>query len=171
MAYYDRYRGSRRRRQNRIKTVLLVLLLLVVIGLAALFVLQETAIFTHDGFHFPFSRQEDDVIHNPDDGEDIKLEIQDPQPSIPSPDASPRPMRSKSSDSPLRTSAFEVSGSCRISLRRRMPSSAACSVWARISRPGSLVLGIYTSFFVQKSKAVRGRSLAFAQYNRNTGNR
>lgn len=55
MAYYDRYRGSRRRRQNRIKTVLLVLLLLVVIGLAALFVLQETAIFTHDGFRFPFA--------------------------------------------------------------------------------------------------------------------
>ena len=81
MAYYDRYRGSRRRRQNRIKTVLLVLLLLVVIGLAALFVLQETAIFTHDGFHFPFSRQEEENPSDPDDGEDIHLEIQDPQPS------------------------------------------------------------------------------------------
>ena len=86
MAYYNRYRGSRRRRQNRLKTVFLVLLLLVVVGVAALFVLQETAIFTHDGFHFPFSNQEDAVTPNPDDGEDIKLEIQDPQTGTPAPD-------------------------------------------------------------------------------------
>ena len=80
MAYYDRYRGSRRRRQNRIKTIFLVLLLLVVVGIAALFVLQETAIFTHDGFRFPFSRQEEAPQQTPDDGGDIKLEIQEPQP-------------------------------------------------------------------------------------------
>ena len=92
MAYYDRYRGSRRRRQNRIKTLLLVLLLLVVIGLAALFVLQETAIFTHDGFRFPFARQEEDPAQDPDDGEDIKLEIQDPQPNVSQPVAPSDPV-------------------------------------------------------------------------------
>ena len=31
MAYYDRYRGSRRTRRNRIKIILLILLLLVVV--------------------------------------------------------------------------------------------------------------------------------------------
>lgn len=87
MAYYDRYRGSRRRRQNRIKTILLVLLLLVVIGIAALFILQETAIFTHDGFRFPFSQQEEEPQQTPDDGEDIKLEIQEPQPDVSQPEA------------------------------------------------------------------------------------
>lgn len=100
MAYYDRYRGSRRRRQNRIKTIFLVLLLLVVIGLAALFVLQETAIFTHDGFRFPFSRQEEENPSDPDDGEDIQLEIQEPQPGVsqpedpadPTPDPLPEPV-------------------------------------------------------------------------------
>lgn len=89
MAYYDRYRGSRRRRQNRIKIILLVLLLLVVLGIAALFVLQETAIYTADGFHFPFSRQEEESGLTPDDGEDIQLEIQDPQPGGVQPDTTP----------------------------------------------------------------------------------
>ncbi len=89
MAYYDRYRGSRRRRQNRIKTILLILLLLVVIGFAALFFLQETAIFTSDGFHFPFlSQQEPDTPADPDDGGEIQLEIQDPQP-LPSDPSAP----------------------------------------------------------------------------------
>lgn len=89
MAYYDRYRGSRRRRQNRLKIILLVLLLLVVLGIAALFVLQETAIFTSDGFRFPFSRQDEEQTQEPDDGEDIKLEIQEPQPGVTQPATPP----------------------------------------------------------------------------------
>ena len=50
MAYYDRYRGSRRARRNRIKIILLILLLLVVVGIAVLFFLQDAAVFTADGF-------------------------------------------------------------------------------------------------------------------------
>lgn len=81
MAYYDRYRGSRRRRRNRVKILLLILLLLVVVGLAALFFLQDAAIFTSDGFHFPFGAQEEHTDNIPGlDPEDIHLEIEDPQP-------------------------------------------------------------------------------------------
>lgn len=81
MAYYDRYRGSRRRRRNRIKIILLILLLLVVIGLAALFLLQDAVIFTSDGFRFAFSSQEEpEQTESGDQPGDIQLEIEDPQP-------------------------------------------------------------------------------------------
>lgn len=82
MAYYDRYRGSRRRRRNRIRTLVLVLLLLVVLAAAALFLLQEQIIFTADGFHFPFARQEEpdaaDPVPSDDEPGDYQLEIEDP---------------------------------------------------------------------------------------------
>ncbi len=82
MAYYDRYRGSRRRRQNRLKTVLLILGLLVILGLAVLFFLQETIIYTQDGFHFSFSdRKEPELPGDSDDGGDVHLNVQDPQPA------------------------------------------------------------------------------------------
>ncbi|MBP3588294.1 MAG: hypothetical protein J6J51_04600, partial [Clostridia bacterium] len=81
MAYYDRYRGSRRRKRNRIKIVLLILLLLVVIGLAALFFLQDAVVFTSNGFHFPFGSRQEDVSEDPPlDPDDIQLEIEAPQP-------------------------------------------------------------------------------------------
>ena len=81
MAYYDRYRGSRRRRQNRLKIALLVLLLLVVIGMAALFFLQDTVIFTSDGFRFPFTQKENGQPDDPAlNADDIQLEIEAPQP-------------------------------------------------------------------------------------------
>ena len=81
MAYYDRYRGSRRRKRNRIKIILLILLLLVVIGLAALFLLQDAVIFTSNGFHIPFGSQQKDVFEDPPmDPDDIHLEIEAPQP-------------------------------------------------------------------------------------------
>ena len=81
MAYYDRYRGSRRRKRNRIKIILLVLLLLVVIGLAALFFLQDAVVFTSNGFHVPFGSQQKDVSDDPPlDPDDIHLEIEAPQP-------------------------------------------------------------------------------------------
>ncbi len=80
MAYYDRYRGSRRRKRNRIKTILLVLLLLVVIGLAALFFLQDAVVFTSNGFHLPFGPQQDQPKQDqPLDPDDIHLEIEAPQ--------------------------------------------------------------------------------------------
>ncbi len=93
MAYYNRYRGSRRRRQNRFKTLFLVLALLVMLGLAAFFLLQETAIFTSDGFRFPFGQQDEPDGPDPDDGEDIQLEILPPQPgeSAPVSPAEPAP--------------------------------------------------------------------------------
>ena len=114
MAYYDRYRGSRRRRQNRFKILLLVLLLLVVVGVAALFVLQETAIFTSDGFRFPFSRQEEETDQIPDDGEDIKLEIQDPQPGVTPPETPSDPVTEPLPE-PVelpRTAALLADGNC-----------------------------------------------------------
>ena len=81
MAYYDRYRGSRRKRRNRLKIALLILLLLVVVGLAALFLLQDTVIFTGDGFRFPFSGQQDEQKDDPPmNADDVPLEIEDPQP-------------------------------------------------------------------------------------------
>ena len=81
MAYYDRYRGSRRKRRNRLKILLLVLLLLVVVGLAALFFLQDTVIFTTDGFHFPFSDKDKVQKEDPPlDPDDVPFEIEDPQP-------------------------------------------------------------------------------------------
>jgi len=81
MAYYDRYRGSRRRKRNRIKILLLILLLLVVIGLAALFFLQDAVVFTSNGFHFPFGSQDkQDDREPPLDPDDIHLEIEAPQP-------------------------------------------------------------------------------------------
>ena len=81
MAYYNRYRGSRRRRQNRFKILLLVLLLLVVVGLAALFFLQDAVVFTADGFHFPFTQnKENPAQSDPVDPDDIHLEIEAPQP-------------------------------------------------------------------------------------------
>ncbi len=81
MAYYDRYRGSRRRKRNRIKIILLVLLLLVVIGLAALFFLQDAVVFTSNGFHIPFGSQQEDIsVDPPLDPDDIHLEIEAPQP-------------------------------------------------------------------------------------------
>lgn len=81
MAYYDRYRGSRRRKRNRIKIVLLILLLLVVIGLAALFFLQDAVVFTSNGFHLPFGSRQEDVSEDPPlDPDDIQLEIEAPQP-------------------------------------------------------------------------------------------
>ena len=83
MAYYDRYRGSRRRKRNRIKIILLILLLLVVIGLAALFLLQDAVIFTSNGFHIPFGSQQKDVSEDPPmDPDDIHLEIEAPQPGV-----------------------------------------------------------------------------------------
>ena len=113
MAYYNRYRGSRRRRQNRLKTLFLVLLLLVVVGVAALFVLQETAIFTHDGFHFPFSRQEEEPQQTPDDGEDIKLEIEDGQPDVSRPEtpSDPAPEQPPQPAELPRTAALLADGS------------------------------------------------------------
>ncbi len=86
MANYNRYRGSRRRRQNRIKAALLILLLLAVLGLTALFLLQETAVFTSDGFRFPFGAQETPDTPDPDDGADIQLEILPPQPGVTAPE-------------------------------------------------------------------------------------
>ena len=84
MAYYDRYRGSRRKKRNRIKILLLILLLLVVVGLAALFFLQDAVVFTSDGFHFPFGTQQtDDKQDPPLDPDDIQLEIEAPQPGNP----------------------------------------------------------------------------------------
>ena len=84
MAYYDRYRGSRRRKRNRIKIVLLILLLLVAIGLAALFFLQDAVVFTSNGFHIPFGSQQEDVSEDPPlDPDDIQLEIEAPQPGSP----------------------------------------------------------------------------------------
>lgn len=84
MAYYDRYRGSRRRKRNRIKIVLLILLLLVVIGLAALFFLQDAVVFTSNGFRLPFgSQQGQEDSDLPADPEDIQLEIEAPQPGSP----------------------------------------------------------------------------------------
>ncbi|MBQ4577545.1 MAG: hypothetical protein IJA84_00650 [Clostridia bacterium] len=81
MAYYDRYRGSRRKRQNRIKIILLILVLLVVVGLAALFFLQDTVIFTTNGFRFPFFDKENEQKNDPPlDPDDVHLEIEDPQP-------------------------------------------------------------------------------------------
>ena len=81
MAYYDRYRGSRRKRRNQLKIALLVLLLLVVVGLAALFFLQDTVIFTNDGFRFPFAPKENTQKNDPPlDPDDVPLEITDPQP-------------------------------------------------------------------------------------------
>lgn len=83
MAYYDRYRGSRRRRRNRIRILVLILLLLVVLAAAALFLLQEHAVFTYDGFRFPFTRQEEPEAGDPEPGEDppgdYQLEIQPPE--------------------------------------------------------------------------------------------
>lgn len=113
MAYYDRYRGSRRRRQNRFKILLLVLLLLVVFGIAALFVLQETAIFTSDGFRFPFARQDESVKQEPDDGEDIKLEILEPQSGVTQPDTPPTGTSQEPLPEPVelpRTAALLVDG-------------------------------------------------------------
>lgn len=81
MAYYDRYRGSRRKRRNRLKIALLILLLLVVVGLAALFFLQDTVIFTTDGFRFPFADNGDVQKTDPPlNAEDVPFEIEDPQP-------------------------------------------------------------------------------------------
>ena len=81
MAYYDRYRGSRRARRNRIKIILLILLLLVVVGIAVLFFLQDAAVFTADGFRFPFWEQEKQPQESqpPQNAGDIQLEIEDPQ--------------------------------------------------------------------------------------------
>lgn len=81
MAYYDRYRGSRRRKRNRIKIILLVLLLLIVIGLAALFLLQDAVVFTSNGFHVPFGSQQEQIAEEPPlNPDDIQLEIEAPQP-------------------------------------------------------------------------------------------
>ncbi len=84
MAYYDRYRGSRRRKRNRIKIILLILVLLVVIGLAALFFLQDSVVFTSNGFHVPFGSQQEQTSQEPPlDPDDIHLEIEAPQPGNP----------------------------------------------------------------------------------------
>lgn len=82
MGYYDHYRGSRRKRRSRIRIVLLLLLLLIVGGLAALYFLQDAAIFTADGFRFPFFQKDENSPPAENPGEDSDpppLVIQDPE--------------------------------------------------------------------------------------------
>ena len=112
MAYYDRYRGSRRARRNRIKIILLILLLLVVVGIAVLFFLQDAAVFTADGFRFPFWEQEKQPQESqpPQNAGDIQLEIEDPQPGQTVPEES-GPQPSDPETAPEPTAALLLDGS------------------------------------------------------------
>lgn len=155
MAYYDRYRGSRRKRQNRIKIILLVLLLLVVVGLAALFLLQDTVIFTTDGFHFPFSDREggqkDDLPLDPDD---VHLEIEDPQPgaadlhrpeapTAPTEPAAPQEQPTQPAELP-RTAALLLNGSAiledRADVLRRISEGAYSQLALQVKSPEGISL-------------------------------
>ena len=49
MSYYHRYRGGRGRRRARLRIVLLALALVILCAIAALFFLQDGAMFTADG--------------------------------------------------------------------------------------------------------------------------
>ena len=112
MAYYDRYRGSRRARRNRIKIILLILLLLVVVGIAVLFFLQDAAVFTADGFRFPFWEQEKQPQESqpPQNAGDIQLEIEDPQTGQTLPEGSvPQPSDPETAPEP--TAALLLDGS------------------------------------------------------------
>ncbi len=152
MAYYNRYRGSRRRRQNRLKTLLLVLALLAVLGLAALFLLQETAIFTSDGFRFPFGQQEEpEKPSQPDDGGDIQLEILPPQPDTQAPDApampddtpSEPPLPAEPAELPL-TAALWVSGdgllTDKVDLMRRISEGGLTGAALVVKTPDGISL-------------------------------
>ncbi|MBR5390658.1 MAG: hypothetical protein IK141_05105 [Clostridia bacterium] len=84
--YYNSYKGSRRRKRNRIRIILLILLLLVLLVTAALFFLQDRAIFTSEGFRFPFRRDPaQEQAEDPDDLSDFQLEIEDGDPAAPVP--------------------------------------------------------------------------------------
>lgn len=120
MAYYDRYRGSRRRRRNRIRTLVLGLLLLVVLAAAALFLLQDRMIFTADGFRFPFTKQEEPDAPGPeepdaDGGGDYRLEIEEPDAEEPSVDTN-EPVAGDPTE-PVRTQALLVEGEVLLSDR------------------------------------------------------
>lgn len=82
MSYYHRYRGGRGRRRARLRIVLLALALVILCAIAALFFLQDGAIFTADGFHFSFGKKDDPAPSGEDsapaDLPDIPLEIEDP---------------------------------------------------------------------------------------------
>lgn len=82
MSYYHRYRGGRGRRRARLRIVLLALALVILCAIAALFFLQDGAIFTADGFHFSFGKKDDPAPSgedsDPADLPDIPLEIEDP---------------------------------------------------------------------------------------------
>lgn len=112
MAYYDRYRGSRRRRRNRIRALVLGLLLLVVLAAAALFFFGEHAVFTYDGFRFPFTRQEEpdasDPVPSDEEPGDYQLEIEEPDAEEPSVDAD-EPVAGDPAQ-PVRTQALLVTG-------------------------------------------------------------
>ena len=132
MAYYDRYRGSRRRKRNRIKIIILVLLLLVVVSIAALFLLQDAIIFTSEGFHFPFGREEkpaDDPVDMPDD---VPLEIEDPQPTpgLPPPQQptqpeAPQPMPEPEPEVPVEVRALLFPGSSLLTGREAVLQQAS----------------------------------------------
>lgn len=83
MSYYHRYRGSRKRKQNRIKTILLIFALLVLVFIAALFVLQDKAVFTSDGFRFPFLPAKEENVQEDDLPDDVELIIEDQDPASP----------------------------------------------------------------------------------------
>ena len=82
MSYYHRYRGGRGRRRARLRIVLLALALVILCAIAALFFLQDGAIFTADGFHFSFGKKDDPAPSgqdsDPADLPDVPLEIEDP---------------------------------------------------------------------------------------------
>lgn len=148
MAYYDRYRGSRHRKRNRIKIILLVLLLLVVIAVAALFVLQDAVIFTADGFHLPFGRQEDPQKDPVDLPGDVNLEIEDPQPggqpTVPvqpeNPAPQPQPQPEPEAPSPTRGLLFS-GGSLLADREGTLSASAAYEQLAlRIKTPDGISL-------------------------------
>ncbi len=148
MAYYDRYRGSRRRRQNRIKIILLVLLLLVVLGLAALFLLQETAIFTSDGFRFPFGQQEQsEKPSDADSDDDFQLEIQDPQPKPDVPAEPVPPQQQPEPELPAelpQTAALRADGMAllndKVDLMRRISEGGLSQVALVVKTPDGISL-------------------------------
>jgi len=155
MAYYDRYRGSRRKRQNRIKIILLVLVLLVVVGLAALFFLQDTVIFTTDGFRFPFSDKEDGQKNDPPlDPDDVHLEIEDPQPgasdlhrpetpTAPTAPSAPQEQPTQPAELP-QTAALMLNGSAivedRADVLRRISEGAYSQLALQIKSPEGISL-------------------------------
>jgi len=155
MAYYDRYRGSRRKRQNRIKIILLVLVLLVVVGLAALFFLQDTVIFTTDGFRFPFSDKEDGQKNDlPLDPDDVHLEIEDPQPgasdlhrpetpTAPTAPSAPQEQPTQPAELP-QTAALMLNGSAivedRADVLRRISEGAYSQLALQIKSPEGISL-------------------------------